>query len=365
MRSRCGAVLQAAIFVSFVIPANSESSSPNGTIQYRQSVFASHLVEPQAVAPISRNTVLVAERSGNVVYLKQSGRIDLGNIEVDNAKIAYIGEGGTEGLKDLVPIPKTGDQFVWCATTQSESKIRWSVGRLQLTTDAKNIPHMSNSIIWQSEPQVWNNGTGSEGTFSGCRTAFNGNDLLVATGSNDRHFGSGRVMRIPIDSGGAATLVSKGHRNPGGIVVKDGNIWEVEFGPSGGDELNLIVAGGDYGWPQISKGEPQGDGEPQGSGSDKHFLASRAGSIDPTVSWTPAINPAGMTVWGGKIYISGLTGSVIELTTQGTMVVSQRQFLEIGVRVRDVRASSDGGALWVMTDGSDARLILVELDNAP
>ena len=143
-------------------------------------------------------------------------------------------------------------------------------------------------------------------------------------------------------------------------MIKDGNIWEVEFGSAGGDELNLIVPGGDYGWPKVSKGEPQDDGEPQGSGTAQHFLARRAGSIEPTVSWTPSINPAGMTVWRDKIYISALVGSVIELTMRGPKVVAQRRFLDIGDRVRDVRASRDGTSLWVLTDGPDARLILIE-----
>ena len=360
-----GALIRAAVITSLTGLSSCASSSTPEPAQYNQRVFAAHLAEPQAVAPISRDAVLVAERTGKIIYVTKNGRVDLGSIDMAGAEIAYVSaEGNTEGLKDLVPVPKSVNQFVWCATTQSGSKIRWSVGHLALATETRNVPRMVNSIIWQSDPQVWKKGAGPLGAFSGCRIAFSGNDLLVAMGANDRHAGSGRIMRISLDHGHASAVISTGHRNPGGIVVKDGNIWEVEFGSAGGDELNLIVSGGNYGWPRVSKGEPQEDGEPQGSGANKHFLASRAGSIDPIMSWTPAINPAGMTLWGGKIYISALVGSVIELTTRGTRIVSQRQFLEIGDRVRDVRAGRDGTALWVMTDGPDARLILVERKNA-
>ena len=360
-----GSLLRAAVVVAFISLSGCTSSLSPSPVRYRQIVFTEHLIEPQAVAPISYDSVLVAGRSGKIVYVKRDGRVDLGDIKVAGAAIAYLSEpGNTEGLKDLVPLPKTVDQFVWCATTRSGRKIRWSVGRLNLSTNTQNAPQMINSVIWQSDPQIWKKGVGALGAFSGCRIAVRDNDLLVAMGANDRISGSGRIMRISLDRGHASAIVSTGHRNPGGIVVKDGKIWEVEFGSTGGDELNLIVPHGDYGWPQVSKGEPQGDGEPRGTGTAKHFLASRPGSIDPTVSWTPSINPAGMTVWGGKLYISALVGSVLELTTRGTEVVSQRRFLEIGDRVRDVRASRDGRSLWVMTDGPDARLIRVEPNSA-
>ncbi len=359
------AFVRLAAIISVGSLASCDLSSTPEPLRFRQTVFAAHLAEPQAIATISRNAVLVAERTGRIVYVRQSGRMDLGNISVAGAEIAYISDqGNTEGLKDLVSISKSADQFVWCATTQSGSKIRWSVGRMALAKDAQNVPRMVNSLVWQSELQVWTKGAGSLGSFSGCRMAIDGRDLLVAMGANDRHSGSGRIMRIALDRSHPPIVVSIGHRNPGGIVIKDGKLWEVEFGSAGGDELNLIIPGGDYGWPRVSKGEPQDDGEPQGSGSAAHFLASRKGSIDPTVSWTPSINPAGMTMWRGKIYIAALTGSVVELTMRGTSVASQRRFLEIGDRVRDVRASRDGRSLWVLTDGPDARLIVVEPETA-
>ena len=91
-----------------------------------------------------------------------------------------------------------------------------------------------------------------------------------------------------------------------------------------------------------------------------HFLPSRSGSIDPVLSWSPSLNPAGMTVWRGKIYVSALSGSVVEITTSGNKVASQRRFLEIGDRVRDVRAARNDQALWILTDGPDARLIAGE-----
>ena len=350
--------LRTLSYMSLAVLAGCVQPNAPESTAYRQRIFAEHLDGPQAVAPISDDTVLVAERSGRVLFVRSGTRVNLGNVSVRDAPILFVNEDGyIQGLKDLVAVPGQSQTFLWCMTTADGPRIRWTVGRLHLVPDGIRSPSMTNAVIWQSEPQAWR--LGGMSPFSGCRMAFSGDDVIVAMGANDRHTGSGRIMRISMTNRHTPLLVSTGHRNPGGIVIKDGITWEVEFGPAGGDELNMIVPGADYGWPFVSRGEPQEDGEPQGTGSTKVFLESRAGSVDPVVSWTPSINPSSLTAWRGKLYMGTLTGDVTELDIDGSKVSAQRQFLHLGDRIRDVRASRDGRSLWVLTDGPDAQLLLV------
>ena len=329
-----------------------ENRDTSETEGYVRRLFATNLDRPQAVVPISDSTVLVAERSGRVLFLDGDQRTDLGLINVPGMHIFYVADPPyTEGLKDLILIPDRAGELLWCVTTGSAEAVRWTVGRT--TLDMKQTPPitMKNEILWQSTPQAWIQGPLPP--FSGCRLAVEQDDVDVAMGANHRKLGSGRIMQISISNRHVPPVVSTGHRNPGGIVRNDGILWEVEFGPTGGDELNIIVTGGNYGWPAVSKGKPDDDEEP------RSFLGTRPGSIDPVVYWVPSINPASLTAWRGKLYIGALTGTVIELRVKGNQVISQERILELGERIRDVRPSHDGKLLWVLTDGPDAQLFQV------
>lgn len=318
---------------------------------YVRRLFAKSLDRPSAVAPIGDRAVLVGERSGRILLIDDHGRSDLGKINVPGMTIFYVPERPyTEGIKDLIAVPGRAGEFLWCMTTGSEQEVRWTVGRARIATNP-GAATMANEIVWRSQPQPWTRGSLSP--FSGCKMAVDGADVIVAMGANSRATGSGRTMRVSMSDAHAPQVISTGHRNPSGVVLMSGVLWEVEHGPKGGDELNIIVPGGDYGWPDVSKGEPDDQ-------YHQSFLRSRPGSIDPVVTWTPAIAPSSMTQWRGKLYVGALKGTdVIEITVDGRRVVSQRRFLDIGERVRDVRAGLDDDGLWVLTDGPDAELFQV------
>ena len=162
--------------------------------------------------------------------------------------------------------------------------------------------------------------------------------------------GSAEALRWTV---GRARWSAPDTGTPSGVIFKSGFLWEVEHGPKGGDELNLIVPGGDYGWTEVSQGEPDDE-------NHRSFLRNRSGSIDPVVTWTPAIAPSSLTDWRGKFYVGTLKGeAVIELTMNGNAVVFQRRILELGQRIRGVRAGFDERVLWVLTDGPDAELFQV------
>lgn len=331
-----------------VVMSSGSGHAQTGGETYTRRLVASGLDRPQAVAQIGDSSVLVAERSGRVLRFEGGTRTDLGTISLPGARPYYVATSSyTEGLKDLIPVPGRSGEFLWCMTTGSAEAVRWTVGRGRITAPET----MRNEVVWQSPPQPWT--ASNPPPFSGCRMVLDGQDVVVATGANSRAVASGRIVRVPLSGSRAPQVISTGHRNPGGVALRAGTLWEVEHGPRGGDELNVILPGRDYGWSAVSSGTP--DDQYHSS-----FLKSRAGTTDPVFTWTPAIAPSGLTVWRDKLYVSTLQGgSVIEVTVNGNRAVSQRKALDFGTRVRDVRASRGGQGLWVLTDGPGAELYLV------
>ncbi|MCC5927116.1 MAG: PQQ-dependent sugar dehydrogenase [Bacteroidetes bacterium] len=155
-----------------------------------------------------------------------------------------------------------------------------------------------------------------------------------------------------------------GHRNIQGLTVDPvtGHVWANEHGARGGDELNLLVAGGNYGWPEVTYSR------------EYHYTritrrTSKAGMVDPHLVWTPAQAPSGLTVyhgeafpqWQGNLFSGGLaSGEVRRIILNETSVVGEEK-LTIGARVRDVREGPDG-YLYVLTDESNGRLLRIVPD---
>ncbi len=347
LANRAAAALQVAVIVLHPAIARADET-PGEASNATPRVFARGLERPEAVVPISGDAALVAERSGRVLLLDGSTRSDLGTIAVPGSTVFYVPERPyTEGLKDLIVAPGQPGTFYWCMTTGTTEAIRWTVGRTRIET-GRGQPSMANEVVWQSEPQPWTRS--SPPPFSGCRLAAEGDGIIVAMGANGRAAAGGRIMRISASNAHQPQVLSTGHRNQSGLALMSGTLWEVEHGPKGGDEVNIIVPGGDYGWPAVSSGDPD-DQEHQG------FLRTRPGSIDPVTTWTPAIAPSSMTGRNEKLYIGMLRGGVIELTVNGTTVMSQKRVLQTSERVRDVRAGPGPAMLWVLTDGPNASLL--------
>jgi aldose sugar dehydrogenase len=160
---------------------------------------------------------------------------------------------------------------------------------------------------------------------------------------------------------------SYGHRNIQGLTrdPKTGRIWANEHGPRGGDELNLVEAGKNYGWPVVTLGRDYRSGEEIGK-------ATAEGMVDPKVVWTPATAPSGLAFytgphfadWRGSLFSGGLVSDDvrrIQLDANGNVVRQER--LRIGDRVRDVKQGPDG-YLYVLTDETDGKLLRIEPDNS-
>ena len=190
----------------------------------------------------------------------------------------------------------------------------------------------------------------------------------------DNHFG--KVVRLNADGsvprdnpfagrkGALPEIYSYGHRNPQGLVhdAASGRTYLHEHGPRGGDELNLLAPGRNYGWPAITYGVDY-------SGAQISPYTEKDGMEQPLVHWTPSIAPAGMTLytgdrfkdWRGDLFVSALVErSVRRVRLRDGRVAGQEiLFKEIRERVRDVRTGPDG-VLYVLTDAPRGRVLKIE-----
>jgi len=197
--------------------------------------------------------------------------------------------------------------------------------------------------------------------------------------AEDLGSGLGKVVRINTDgtipkdnpfvgkTGARPEIWSLGHRNVQGAFLHPatGELWTMEHGPQGGDELNIARKGKDYGWPSITYGVEYGAANtPIGEG-----LAQKAGLEQPVYYWDPVIAPGGMTYynsdvikpWKGSIFVSGLNSNYIaRLTLDGARVTGEERlaFSAGRERYRDIAQGPDG-ALYVLTDGVKGRLLKV------
>lgn len=163
-------------------------------------------------------------------------------------------------------------------------------------------------------------------------------------------------------------IYSYGHRNPQGMALhpQSGQVWIHEHGPQGGDELNLIVAGQNYGWPVITYGVNYGIGTPIGEGTHK------PGMVQPNYYWVPSIAPSGMTFydgeafpqWRGSLFIGSLKFELLvrlEFDDDGEVVKEKRMLRGRLGRIRDVRTGPDG-LLYLLTDEPNGKLVRLEPD---
>jgi len=156
---------------------------------------------------------------------------------------------------------------------------------------------------------------------------------------------------------------SYGHRNIQGLAVDQntGKVWATEHGSKGGDELNLLNVGKNYGWPQVSFSQEY-------FGGDITSLRSKVGMVDPKLVWTPAIAPSGLAVynstrfpqWQGNLFLGGLVSQDLRrITTDRDGLVKTQEQINIGQRVRDVRQGADG-FIYVLTDQVNGELIRLQ-----
>jgi len=353
------------------------------------TVLAKGLNRPWAVEPLPNGDLLVTEKPGRLRIVTAAGEVGEpigGLLPVGQGGVsAASGQGGLPpinargqgGLLDVALSPNFArDRTIfWSFSEQREGGSGTSVARGVLTEDRRNLEQVR--VIFRALP-TYNNGL-----HFGSRLAFGPDGMLYVTLGDrfdrpnrpkvqqlDNHLG--KIIRInpdgsaPADNpfngraGALPEIWDLGHRNvQSSAFDASGRLWTVEHGAKGGDELNLIEKGKNYGWPVVTYGEEY-SGEPIPGA-----VTSREGFEPPVYYWDPVIAPSGMQfytgdafpAWRGNLFVGALVEKrLVRLVVEGNRVVGEEHLLtDRGQRVRDVRQGPDG-ALYVVTDEANGEL---------
>ncbi len=331
--------------------------------QYRVVTVAEGLVNPWSMAFLPGGDLLITERPGRL-RLVRNGRLAAEPV----AGLPSIRVGNQGGLLDVVPHPDFArNRLVYISYSKpSEDDTRGTTAVIRARFENDRL----NDVQEIFEAQAWSQGQGHYGS----RLAFDRNGYLFITigdrqvpptGDLERHPSQdlsthhGKILRlhddgrVPTDNpfvntpGALPQIYSYGHRNPQGLIVHPvtNEVWATEHGPQGGDELNLIEAGKNYGWPVI------GFGVNYRSGTAIHSGTVRQGMEQPVKVWVPSIATSGLMAytgapfngWQGSVFVGGLAGEVlVRLKLDGTRIIEEEQLLTRQGRVRDVRQGLDG-----------------------
>lgn len=341
----------------------------------RVTTIARGLQNPWSVAMLPDGRALVTERPGRLRYVDLS----TGTVSAAITGLPTMWANGQGGLLDVVLDPafaSNGRIYFTYAEVGGNGRAGTAVARARLVGQALQDVQ----VIFRQDPKL------SGGNHFGSRLVFDAQGYLFVTlGENDNRITAqyldhhqGKVVRlwpdgtIPSDNPFANNpdalpdLWSYGHRNPQGAALNPwtGKLWTVEHGAQGGDEVNIPQAGKNYGWPIITHGMNYG-GQP----IPESIGTAAPGMEQPVKYWVPSIAPSGMafndgvrfTGWHGDLFVGGLAATqLVRLDVHGDQIVGEERLLGgRGYRIRDVRMGRDG-AIYVLTDASDGRLMRIE-----
>ncbi|MDN6522120.1 MAG: PQQ-dependent sugar dehydrogenase [Bifidobacterium crudilactis] len=312
-------------------PTGVQRSSTGSTSSEAKSLVQG-LDAPWSIAFLN-NTALISERdSGKILEFSGSG----GTREVGSiADAAASGEGGLLGIAI-----REGYLYAYMTTGQDNRIVRYRLNGQDTSL-----------TLGQSETIL--TGIPSASYHDGGRIAFGPDGMLYATtgdagnraNAQNRESLAGKILRLSPDGGipqdnpfPNSPVYSYGHRNPQGLAWDaQGTLYSSEFGQDTWDELNVITAGGNYGWPTVEG------------------IANREGFVDPVQQWRPSdASPSGMTIVNGTIYIANLRGESLRAVPINDLPSSTKMFQGEYGRLRDVVQAPDG-ALWILTNNTDGR----------
>ncbi len=338
----------------------------------RHRVMAEGLEHPWGLAALPDGRWLVTERPGRMRIITASGRI--GEPIAGLPEVAARGQGG---LLDVVlgPTFATDRMVYWSYAQPREGGNGTAVARGRLSEDGRRVDQVQ--VIFTAQPTYdGDKHFGSSLAFDNAGHLFitlgERSDRPMRPGAQDLGSHMGKVIRINADgsvpddnpfvgqAGARPEIWTLGHRNPQGIAIAGDDVWTIEHGTRGGDELNHIQPGLNYGWPIIAYGIEY-MGRPINEG-----ITAREGLQQPVYYWDPVIAPGGMTFydgamfpeWSGNLLIAGLGGRhLVRLTLENSEVTGEERLLtDLGARIRDVTVASDG-AVWIITDEDNGKLV--------
>ena len=342
----------------------------------KAEVLARGLDTPWAVAVLPDGGYLVTERDGALRVVGADGRV--GDPVAGVPDVLAEGQGG---LLDVALAPDFAQsRRIWLSYAKPLG------GGLSATAAAHAVLGADNRLTRLTEVFVQDPPSPSAAHY-GSRVVPAGEHVFITTGEHftprERQFAQdpaksyGKVIRLNADGtvpddnplagqgGGAAQVWSLGHRNlQGAALAPDGALWTLEHGPRGGDELNRIAPGRNYGWPVISYGENY-NGSPIGDG-----IAHREGMEEPVYFWDPVIAPGGFAfydgvmfpAWQGDILAASLNpGGLVRLTLRDERVTGEARYFVGSARFRDIAIDRDG-AILAVTDSPEGELLRITPD---
>jgi aldose sugar dehydrogenase len=335
--------------------------------KYTFKVVTESLTSPWGLASLPDGRLLITEKAGNMRIVKLNGEISekiVGLPKVDDS-----GQGGLLGLA-LDPAFAANRMVYWTFSEPVAGGNHTSVGKGRLSTDETKIENAE--VIYRATPAHKGN------LHYGGRILFDKDGhLFVSTGERSdkstrpqAQMGNsslGKIIKITTSGKAAlnqpitqltdarAELYSYGHRNVQGLALHptDGTLWSNEFGPRGGDEINHVLAGKNYGWPIITYGIEYA-GSKVGEG-----IQQKEGMEQPVYYWDPTVSPSGMTFytgteipeWQNNLFLGCLSGMHINrlVIKDNKVIAEERLLIDEYQRFRDVQQGKDG-ALYAITD---------------
>lgn len=338
------------------------------TMAYDVKAISSDLKFPWGIASLPDGRLLITEKMGTMRIATTTGQVS--NPITGIPPVNGSGQGGLLGVT-VDPQFASNRMVYWVFSEKRPDGNLTAVGKGKLSADERRIENAT--VIYRATPAY-------SGTlhYGGRILVDKSGNLIVSTGersdlqtrplAQDLNAALGKVIRITKDGQPAAgnpfigragvrpELYSYGHRNVQGLAIhpQTGDLWESEFGPRGGDELNRIQPGKNYGWPAITYGLEY-SGEKVGSGKTQ-----QAGMEQPVYYWDPVLSPSGMTFyngnalseWKNNLFIPGLNSQhIARLVIRNNKVVGEERLLvKENQRFRAITQGKDG-ALYAVTDG--------------
>ncbi|MDO6568952.1 PQQ-dependent sugar dehydrogenase [Alteromonas sp. 1_MG-2023] len=335
--------------------------------QFVVTELAKELVHPWGMAFLPNGDLLVTERDGGIRRLNKAGELSPRFTNVPSVEANNQG-----GMLDIAIDPdfETNNTIYFCFSQPGDGGSSSSVAKATLAGDSLSDVE----TIFSALPLVDN------GFHFGCRLAFNADKQLFITlgdrykymkeaQNTENHFGT--IVRInrdgsvpsdnPFINGKAPEIYSYGHRNVQGITIhpETGEVWAMEHGPKGGDEVNLLSKGANYGWPVITYGIDY-------SGAVISDKTHSEGMEQPVLYWDPSIAPSGMTFyqgdmfpqWNGDLLVGSLKFTHLRhIEMDGDKPGEQHEYLrDNNARIRDVEVGPKG-AIFLLTDAPNGKVL--------